>query len=493
MTDQALSGAGARFDAVAQTTSDGIVISDQAGRILWWNHGAKNIFGYDVDEVIGKPLTMLMPHRYQAEHKAGLERLGATGKGRILGKTTELHGHRKDGCEFPLELTLSTWQEDGNAYYAGIIRDITERKRADQLQRETDRLHAENLYLQEAVDEAQAFGDLVGQTPALRAVLEQIELVAPTDANVLILGESGTGKELVARAIHKRSAREHGPMIRVNCASIPRDLYESEFFGHVKGAFTGAAKDRPGRFETADGGTIFLDEVGEIPLDLQSTLLRVIQEREYERVGDESTRAVDIRIIVTTNRDLHADVDAGRFRADLFYRLNVFPIEIAPLRHRLDDIPLLASHILACSAKTLRRPTLPLTETHIQQLQSYDWPGNIRELQNVMERALITSRHGELRLDIPAHHHQLKKPFSMPTTKDFAAESVVYTEDQMREHERHNLLTALQRTGWKIYGQGGAAELLGMKPQTLFSRMRKMKLSKPADITLTRQSAHNGF
>lgn len=493
MTDQTLSGVGARFDAVAQTTSDGIVISDHTGHIVWWNRGAENIFGYDVDDVVGKPLTMLMPSRYQTAHKTGLARLRATGKGRVIATTTELHGQRKNGCEFPLELTLSMWHERGKPYYGGIIRDITERKRTEQLQRETDRLHAENLYLQEAVDEAQAFGDLVGQTPALRAVLEQIELVAPTDANVLILGESGTGKELVAREIHKRSARKHGPMIRVNCASIPRELYESEFFGHVKGAFTGAVKDRPGRFEAANGGTIFLDEVGAIPLDLQPILLRVIQERQYERVGDESMRTVDVRIIAATNRDLHADVDAGHFRTDLFYRLNVFPINIAPLRHRLDDIPLLATHILTCSAKTLRRPTPRLTETHVHQLQSYDWPGNIRELQNVMERALIISRHGQLRFDIPTHNRQQKNPSPIPTTEDSPAEFVIYTEDEMQQHERHNLLTALQHTKWKIYGRGGAAELLGMKPQTLFSRMQKMKLRKPTDVTLMRQTTPQGL
>ncbi len=478
------SGAGARFDAVAQSTSDAIVISDHTGHIVWWNLGATHTFGYEIDDIVGKPLTTLMPDRYQAAHKAGLERLGATGKGSILGKTAELHGKRKDGDEFPLELTLSTWRENGNAYYAGIIRDITERKHAEQLQRETARLHAENLYLQEAVEEAQAFGDLVGQTPALRAVIEQIELVAPTDANVLILGESGTGKELVAREIHRRSARKNGPMIRVNCASIPRDLYESEFFGHVKGAFTGATKDRPGRFEAADGGTIFLDEVGEIPLDLQSRLLRVIQERQYERVGDESTRTVNVRIIAATNRDLHADVDAGRFRADLFYRLNVFPIEIAPLRHRLDDIPHLAAHILICSAKSLRRPKHELTIPQVHQLQAYDWPGNIRELQNVMERALIISPQGELRLDVPSRDRKLKRSSLTERAKAVAIDDVMYTETEMRERERNNLLTALRHTGWKIYGRGGAAELLGVKPQTLFSRMQKMKLRKPSDTML---------
>jgi len=251
------------------------------------------------------------------------------------------------------------------------------------------RLEEENLYLQDEIKTEHGYADIVGQSPALRSVLRQIELVAPTDASVLILGESGTGKELVAREIHKRSRRQNRPLIRVNCASIPRELYESEFFGHVKGAFTGALKDRAGRFEVADGGTLFLDEVGEIPLDLQSKLLRVLQEQQYERVGDEKTRQVDVRIIAATNRDLQKEVEAGRFRQDLYYRLNVFPIEVAPLRRRKEDIPLLASHLLEHAARKLNCAQPRLTKAHVIKLQSYDWPGNVRELQNVIERAVI--------------------------------------------------------------------------------------------------------
>ena len=263
------------------------------------------------------------------------------------------------------------------------------------------RLEQENRYLQEEISAEQGFGDLVGKSTALRKVLRELELVAPTDATVLVLGESGTGKELLAREIHKRSARQAKPLIRVNCASIPRELYESEFFGHTKGSFTGAVKDRAGRFEVADGGTLFLDEVGEIPLDLQSKLLRVLQEQQYERVGDERTRQVDVRVIAATNRNLEKEVEVGRFRQDLYYRLNVYPIEMAPLRKRPDDIPLLAAHLSKAVSKKLKCPEPRVQEAEVAKLQRYQWPGNVRELQNVIERAVITSRGTPLRFDLP--------------------------------------------------------------------------------------------
>ena len=259
----------------------------------------------------------------------------------------------------------------------------------DEIKRLKGQLELQNAYLQEAVVEAKAFGDLVGQSAALRQVVGQIDVVAPTEASVLILGETGTGKELVAHEIHRRSARKEGPLVRVNCASIPRELFESEFFGHVRGSFTGAVKDRAGRFETPEGGTIFLDEVGEIPLDIQNKLLRVLQEKRYERVGDDRTRRADVRIVAATNRDLKKAAAAGRFREDLYYRLNVFPIQVPPLRERMDDIPLLAKHFVELSARELKCAKPRLTRAAVTQLQSYDWPGNVRELRNVVERAVI--------------------------------------------------------------------------------------------------------
>jgi transcriptional regulator with GAF, ATPase, and Fis domain len=350
----------------------------------------------------------------------------------------------------------------------------------DEIERLQEQLTLENTFLREEVLEAQAFGDIVGQSPALQAVLRQIELVAPTDANVLILGESGTGKELVAREIHKRSLRKDKPLIKVNCASIPRELYESEFFGHIKGAFTGALRDRAGRFEAADGGTLFLDEVGEIPLDLQSKLLRVLQENQYERVGDEKTRQVDVRVVAATNRDLKKDVEAGRFRQDLYYRLNVFPLEVAPLRERKEDIPLLAANFLDLASKKMNCSNPPrLTQAHVIDLQKYDWPGNIRELQNIIERTVITSRCGTLQFGLPTSS-EAAGPSLLKRKKSLnPGQTEVMTEDEMRDFERENLRKALEKVNWKVYGDDGAATLLRIKPTTLVSRMQKMGLEKP--------------
>jgi transcriptional regulator with GAF, ATPase, and Fis domain len=340
-------------------------------------------------------------------------------------------------------------------------------------------LEQQNAYLEEEVVEAKAFGDLVGQSAALRHIVSQIDLVAPTDASVLILGETGTGKELVAREIHRRSQRKDKPLIRVNCASIPKELYESEFFGHVRGAFTGAIKDRAGRFETAEGGTIFLDEIGEVPLELQSKLLRVLQEKRYERVGEDRTRLADVRIVGATNRDLKKEVAAGRFREDLYYRLNVFPIQVPTLRERLQDIPLLAKHFVELSVKELRCPKPRLTRAGIAKLQNYDWPGNIRELRNVIERAVIISRGGVLDFDLPvtdlppAPSRFTEREADRPAPEFF-------TEPEMQRRERENLVIVLQKTDWKIKGADGAAEVLGVKPTTLLSRMKKMGLRRPA-------------
>jgi PAS domain S-box-containing protein len=594
-----------RFRAVAQSSHDAIIIADQSGTILFWNKGAKDIFGYEGEETVGQPLTLLIPARYRQAHQNGLERCRTTGETRILGETVELSGLRKTGEEFPLELTLSSWREEDRLFFSGIIRDISQRKEAEaalqqseekyraifnqavegiyqatpagvflnanaalshllgydspevlmetvkdigrqlyveptkreefcrllehqdvitdfesqvyradktpiwisenarvirnaeggvqwyqgflvdisgrkqteELLERQNRLQAENLYLQEEVLEAGAFGDLVGQSPALHNVIRQIDLVAPTEATVLILGESGTGKELVAREIHKRSQRKDRPLIRVNCASIPRDLYESEFFGHVKGAFTGAVKDRAGRFEAADGGTLFLDEVGEIPLDLQSKFLRVLQEQQYERVGEEQTRHVDVRVIAATNKNLKQEVETGGFRQDLYYRLNVFPLEMSPLRERREDIPLLAEYLLVVTSKKLHCVRPRLTKALVGQLQRYNWPGNVRELQNVIERGLILSGQQGLAFDIPQPGEG--RPSSQDQeSKASVREWSVVPEQEMRRRERDNTLAALQEADWKIYGKGGAAERLGLKPTTLVARIKKMGIVK---------------
>jgi len=345
----------------------------------------------------------------------------------------------------------------------------------EEIERLKAQLEMENAYLQEEVVEARAFGSLVGQCASLRHIVSQIDLVAPTEASVLILGDTGTGKELVAREIHHRSRRKGKPLIRVNCASIPKDLYESEFFGHARGAFTGAIKDRAGRFEMAEGGTIFLDEIGEIPLDLQSKLLRVLQEKCYERVGEDRTRLADVRIVGATNRDLKQDVATGRFREDLYYRLNVFPIQVPSLKERADDIPLLARHFMELSVKELRCSKPRLTRAGVAKLQSYDWPGNIRELRNVIERAVIISRGGALDFDLPVRN----SPPPLATREATSSEPEILTEPELQRRERENLLAALHQTNWKIRGADGASELLGVKPTTLVTRMKKWGLQRP--------------
>ncbi|MBE7501878.1 MAG: sigma 54-interacting transcriptional regulator [Verrucomicrobiales bacterium] len=348
----------------------------------------------------------------------------------------------------------------------------------EEIQRLKAQLELQNAYLQEEVVEARAFGDLIGQSAALRQIVSQIDLVAPTEASVLVLGETGTGKELVAREIHRRSARSAGPLVRVNCGSIPQELFESEFFGHVKGAFTGALKDRPGRFETAEGGTLLLDEIGEVPFEMQTKLLRVLQDKCYERVGEDRTRHANVRIIGATNRDLKQAVAAGRFREDLYYRLNVFPIRVPPLKERRDDIPLLAQHFVALSVKELRCPPPRLTRAALARLQHYHWPGNVRELRNVIERAVILARGGTLRFDLPATEPAAPPPATSPRPPERGHPRFL-TEVEMERHERENVLAVLDSAGWRIKGPGGAAQLLGVKPTTLLSRLKRMGLVRP--------------
>jgi transcriptional regulator with GAF, ATPase, and Fis domain len=349
----------------------------------------------------------------------------------------------------------------------------------EEIERLRTQLEMENRYLREEVKTT--FGDIIGESAALRQVLQQIEIVAPTEAGVLILGETGTGKELLARAIHERSTKRERPLIRVNCGAVPRELFESEFFGHVKGAFTGALKDRLGRFQMADGGTLFLDEIGEVPLELQSKLLRVLQEGQFERVGEDRTRQVDVRIIAATNRNLQQEAAAGRFRQDLYYRLSVFPITVPPLRERSEDIPILAKHFIDRTCGRLNCPPVRITPEQIKQLRCYAWPGNIRELQNVIERAVILARGGVLQLDHALPPHVLETGSAPALQKISSAPPAVIREEIWKEQERENILAALEHARWKIYGTDGAAALLGVKPSTLAYRMKVLEIHKKDD------------
>lgn len=338
----------------------------------------------------------------------------------------------------------------------------------EELRRE---LELERDYLREEVESSGAFGEILGRSPALGRLLAQVDLVGATEANVLVLGESGTGKELIARAIHQRSPRSRKPLVKVNCGSIPHELFESEFFGHVRGSFTGAIRDRVGRFQLADGGTLFLDEVGEIPLGLQSKLLRVLQEGEFERVGDEVTRRVNVRVIAATNRDLRREVAEGRFRLDLYYRLGVFPMEVPPLRERSEDIPELVGHFVRQASVRFHLPPAGVSHRELERAQQYDWPGNVRELQNVVERAVILSRGGKLIFDLPQSGSRTARE-ARPETLGPLEPGRIVPEKEWRERERANMLAALREADFRISGKKGAADLLGINAGTLTSRLK---------------------
>jgi PAS domain S-box-containing protein len=377
------------------------------------------------------------------------------------------------GEAFPAEATLSRFDMGREPFYTLILRNVNARLQAQQKIRS---LTVETEYLREEIKELQNLDEIVGQSEPVARVLRDVEEVAGTDATVLILGETGTGKELIARAIHKNSRRREKPLIRVNCATMPATLIESELFGHEQGAFTGATKKREGRFALAHGGTIFLDEIGELPVDLQVKLLRVLQEGEFEPVGSSRTQKVDARVLAATNRDLKQAVREGKFREDLYYRLNVFPIELPPLRERGDDIGLLAANFTGKFAQRMGRSIDSLSEDCIRRLQAYSWPGNVRELQNVIERAVITSRDGRLNLDRALPESGKVTATEAVSTEDTA--NRVRTAKEFEELERANVIAALEATSWRVSGNGGAAQLLGMKPTTLSSRMKALGIER---------------
>lgn len=381
-----------------------------------------------------------------------------------------LKAKNQEGELFQTEATCSCYEQNGNIYFNLVLRNITDRMEAE---KRIDSLSAETEYLREEIRQIHNFDEIIGQSDAILQVLDDIRKVAGTDATVLISGKTGTGKELVARAIHVRSQRSEKPLIKVNCAAIPATLIESEFFGHEKGAFTGATESRKGRFALADGGTIFLDEVGELPIRLQPKLLRVLQEGEFEAVGSARTQQVDIRVITATNRNLQEMIQSGDFREDLYYRLNVFPISIPPLRERGNDVLLLAQAFVDRFSQKTGRSMNPLTQADILRLKSYDWPGNIRELQNIIERAVITSRDGALNLTalLPAYPGGAPKP-GLPDR--------VLTAEELEQKERQNMMRALEETGWKVAGRNGAAELMGVPPSTFSSRMKALGINRPS-------------
>nr|WP_034472912.1 sigma 54-interacting transcriptional regulator [Afipia sp. P52-10] len=466
---------------ILRAAGEGIYGVNSEGKTTFVNPAAERMLGWSAEELVGRDIHPIVHHTHHDGRHYPHEDCPIYAAFRD-GAVHKVDGEvfwRKDGTPVWVEYTSTPIRDRGIVVGAVIVfHDVTERRESEEklraalaeVDRLRERLEQENAYLQEEIRiEINPHG-IIGHSAAIQKTLRQVQLVAPTDASVMIHGESGTGKELVARAIHEASERRDRPLIRVNCAAIPRELFESEFFGHVKGAFTGALRDRIGRFELADGGTLFLDEVGEIPLELQGKLLRVLQEGHFERVGEEKTRSVDVRVIAATNRDLKQEVQRGRFREDLYFRLNVFPIETLPLRERREDIPLLAQHFLS-NETSERKGGLRLSEADARRLSRYDWPGNVRELQNVIERAVILSQNGRLRIDLPD-----QTPHAPIADGGKEAKPAVMTEGEVRGLERANIVAALRATGGKIFGPGGAAELMDMKPTTLASRIKALKI-----------------
>jgi PAS domain S-box-containing protein len=578
-----------RYRSVVETATDAVVSVDQRSQIILANPATTRVFGYQIPEMIGQPLTMLMPEFMREIHEAGFQRYLETNQRHVDWQGVQLTGLRKGGEEFPIEVSFGEVVKNGQHIFTGFIRDITDRKRAEEKIREQEaelrqllelapqhitvlgpdgsrlylnqagldyygltleewqrcdprrlihpddrermtngsqikfisesphevearllrndgkyrwflfrrnpirvgqgyitrwyssatdiedrkqaeqRLQHENVALREEIAKASMFEEIVGTSAALQTVLSHVSKVAPAESTVLITGETGTGKELIARAIHKRSRRSLCPFVGVNCAAIPRDLIASELFGHEKGAFTGATQQRLGRFELAGGGTIFLDEVGELPTETQIALLRVLQECEFERVGGTKSIQTDVRVIAATNRDLQAAIAGGTFRPDLYYRLNVFPIDVPPLRERREDIPVLVAYFIDRYARKAGKNIRGMKTKSLELLQSYTWPGNIRELQNVIERSVIVCDTETFSID--ENWLSLRPLASEPKNGAELTRKLAFQEREIIE-------AALRESGGRVSGLSGAAAKLGIPGSTLDSKIRSLKINK---------------
>ncbi len=450
------------YRTILDSLAAGVIITDGEDRIVYANARMKEVSGYSPDELVGRiGYEVLSPPKNWDRMR---QRLGERLSGAAEDYEHELV--RKDGSVTWIRVRATPYR-DSSGKIQGTVGALVCIDRQKSLERE-------NEYLRDELKDVNGMEGLIGPSAALARIRDQIRMVAATDANVLISGESGTGKELVARAVHNLSSRAAKPLVRVNCAAIPKELFESEFFGHVRGAFTGAIKDRLGRFELADGSTLFLDEVGEIPLDLQGKLLRVIQEGQFERVGEDRTRTVNVRLISATNRDLAPETATSRFRLDLYYRLSVFPIEIPPLRERPEDIVPLAAHFLKIASQKLGIPAPSFTKTQLKELAGYAWPGNVRELQNVIERAAILAAHGAFALNLNRGERSAGASHSVPeqSTKQVGA------LNELKSQEKEIVIAALKEARGKIYGLNGAAALLGIRPTTLASKLVRLGLKR---------------
>ena len=457
--EEALRRSEHQFRALFEFSPDAIIASDQEGRITQVNSRVESLFGYSQEELLGQSIEILVPERFRRTHHQHRTDFSQQPRVRAMGIGLELHARRKDGTEFPVDVMLSpVGTEEGQV--VSVIRDLSERRRYEEALRRSEE---EKHYLEDELENK--FDEIVGDSVGLKQVLKQTETVAATDATVLILGETGTGKELIARSIHRLSPRANESFIKVNCSAIPGGLLESELFGHEKGAFTGAILQKIGRLELAHRGTLFLDEVGDLPLDLQPKLLRAIQEKEIERLGSTRTIPVDLRLIAATNRDLAKMVADKEFRSDLYYRLRVFPILIPPLRERREDIPLLVRYFVDTHAKRLKRQISVIPTEVMEALTNWHWPGNIRELENFVERAVILSKGPALRA---------------PLSELMPEESKQGTHDNstLQSADREHILRVLRETKGMIGGPDGAAARLGLKRTTLNSKLKKLGITR---------------
>ena len=470
-------------ESILQSAGDGIYGLDCNGHTTFVNAAAKNMVGWELEELIGKSQHDIIHHTKidgSLFKKEQCSIYAAFKDGKVHQVEDEVFW-RKDGTSFPVEYISTPIWDENNTLIGAVVsfKDITRRKKAEQdlkrinaelkealseLKKLKLRLEQENKYLQQEIKLTHNFEEIISQSKLFKKVLGQVEQVAGTDATVLILGESGTGKELIARAVHNVSKRKSRPMVKVNCASLPATLIESELFGHEKGAFTGAIAKKIGRFELADGGSLFLDEISEIPIELQSKLLRVLQEGEFERLGNSNTLKVDVRIIAATNVNLLDAVAKGTFREDLYYRLNVFPIQLPALRERKEDIPLLTRHFLLKFNARFGKKVDVITERVIDSLLTYNWPGNVRELENVIERAVILSPKNKLEIG------------------EAIPKSVLVDEEEiitLADNEKAHILKVLKLTNWRISGDKGTAKILNLNRTTLEARMKKLGIQRP--------------
>jgi len=453
------------------TVPDAVFSVRMPERIIEWANDSFNVLGYESEECIGKSPEMLYatPEESQAVDSLLLDVIR---EGKDVLRTEALLRH-KNGKVFTADINAAVYKENGEVVsVTALVRDISERKLAEkklnkafadiaQLQAQ---LKAESAYLQEEIKLEHNFENIIGNSNAIQYALFKVEQVAETNSTVLILGETGTGKELIARAIHHNSQRKDRPLFKLNCATLPPNLIENELFGHEKGSFTGAHAKHTGRFEIADGSSLFLDEIGELPIELQVKLLRVIEDGEFERLGSTNTLKVDVRIIAATNRDLEKDVKERRFRSDLWYRLNVFPITLPPLRDRTEDIPLIVQYYLEKFARKLGKDIVSAPQKVMKALQSNSWPGNVRELQNVIERAVIVTSGSKLQM---SEKLKLNDKISLENFKS------------LYKMEREYIVKVLEKTGWKVSGKNSAAEILGLDRSTLRARMKKLDIQKP--------------